>query len=83
MLALSAIVMRAVNGNVAREEGVQAADARLEVHLLVVDRDDDVDDRVAVRVGHRDRVRGWRAVAGASGDGVAASQAEEEGGGGG
>ena len=78
VLALSAMVMRAANGNALVEEGVQAAHARLEVGLLVVDGDDDVDDRVAGRVGHRDRARVARTGVVASGDG-AWSQAEGSG----
>ena len=45
MLALSAMVIVAVNGNSRLQEGVQAAHARLEVVLLVEDGDDDLDVR--------------------------------------
>ena len=49
VLALSAIVMRKVYGQVR----VEAAHRRLEVGLLVVDRDDDVEHDVGGRSGRR------------------------------
>jgi hypothetical protein len=59
------------------EERVQAADARLEVDLLVVHGDDDVDDGPAVGIGDADRLAQALREAG----GAAAARAERGGGG--